>query len=135
MAYLNRTITLRFDGESTLDGVEDDKGKPYLLPLLGDDVWVTIRNPMLMPQSMLMPQTDIEVRPDGQPVSRAAAIQAGAAVVAGLVVAWSLNDVLDMADDPTVLPMPATAEMLSNQVPSAVCDAIAALIGRARNPR
>jgi hypothetical protein len=56
-------------------------------------------------------------------------------VVAGLIVSWSLTDVLDMSDDPEVLPLPTTADVIRDHIPMAVADSIAHLIRRARNPR
>jgi hypothetical protein len=134
MAYLNPTITLRFDGKSKLDFTDDD-GKPIVLPNLGKDIWITIRNPMLMPQSLLMPKQDVQMKEDGTPVDRNEALQAGAEVVAGLIVDWSLTDIMDLSDDARVLPLPTNADVLRNQVPVVVGDMIATVLARARNPR
>ncbi len=136
MAYLNRTIKLTFDGVSTLDGVfADDDGKPTVLPYLGDDLWVIVRNPMLMPQSLLTTKRDVAMNSDGTPVSRDEAMQAGSEVVAGLIVDWNLTDVLDLAEHSPVLGIPTNADVLRHHVPSVVSEVIAQMLGRARNPR
>jgi hypothetical protein len=129
VAYLNRTITLRFDGESLLDGIfADDDGKPLRLPNLGDDVWVVVRNPLLMPQALLTPKREVALNPDGTPVNRAEGIQAGTEVIAGLIASWNLTDVL--ADNDDVVPI--TPEALLNQVPAAVGDIVGQVVARAR---
>jgi hypothetical protein len=137
MAYLNRTITLRFNGESTLDSVFSDPatGKPMVLANLGDDVWVVVRNPLLMPQSMLLPKREVATNPDGSAVNRQEAIAAGAEVIADLIAEWNLTDVMDLADEPAVLPLPATVDMILGQVPAAIGETIGTMLARARNPR
>lgn len=137
MAYTNRTIRLQFDGTQVIDGLEKTDDNPdgtMHLPDLGDGIYVTVRNPMLMPPSKLVPKTDVPLDANGQPVDREAALMAGAEVMAGLVTDWRVFDPLDDADDPQPLPLPATPEAMAG-LPTTISNAIGALLRKARNPR
>lgn len=136
MAYTDRTIRLSFDGTQTLEGMPDDEtGKLTILhlPNLGENIFVVIRNPMLMPPSMLLPAVDVPLGPDGTPVDRDAAMRAGSEVLARLVVDWHLFDPMDDSDDPQPLPLPATTDHLMI-IPSIITRAIGLVLTKARNP-
>lgn len=122
MAYTNRTINLNFDGT-------DDN-----YPMLGDDIWITILNPMLMPASKLQAGNDVKLGPDGQPTDMVAAMRAGHMLLAQLVVDWHVYDPTDDSEDPAVLPLPATIENVE-LLPMAIINAVSELIGKALNPR
>jgi hypothetical protein len=135
MAYLNRTIVLRFDGTGVIEHEKpDEQGNQPTYPNLGPGMWVELRNPMLMPPSMLLPKRKVETDDKGIPIDRELGMLAGAEVMAGLIVNWSLPDPLDLSDDPPVLPVPPSAEDVL-KVPVAVTEAIGGLLQRAKNPR
>lgn len=90
MPYLNRTI--RFD-----------------YPELGDDIWVVIHNPMLMPMSVLRPESDVEIV-NGQVADLAQATDATYEIISKLIITWNVYDPLDVSEEPNVLPLPATIE-------------------------
>lgn len=135
VAYLNRTIVLRFDGTGVIDHEKPDAdGNKPTYPQLGDDCFVEIRNPMLMPPSMLRPKRQVDTDANGRPLNPDDAMLAGAEVMAGLVLGWNLTDPMDLDDDPPVLPLPPSVEDFL-KVPTPVSEAIGELIQRARNPR
>lgn len=86
MGYKDRTVLLEFP-----ELVDD-----------GDECWVRIRNPKLMPPSMLMPD-DVPTSPDGQPVDVKAAEQATYAMMAKMVQSWHVWDATDDSDEPPLL--------------------------------
>ncbi len=118
MAYLNRTIRLAFDGT-------DDS-----MPKLGDDIWVVIRNPMLMPGSAL--STGIEIDPNN--VDMARALQHSQIMAARLIESWNVYNPDDPNDPPTPYPLPATPEMVAT-LPVVIVNKIAELAGQALNPQ
>lgn len=120
MAYISRTIRLAFDGT-------DDN-----YPLLGDDIWVAVNNPMIMPMSALRPDVDIELNPDGTPKDPNAAVRATMEICAKLIVDWNVYDPRDLSDNPTPLPMPATVETIE-LLPVVIVQAISELAGKALN--
>lgn len=164
MAYTNRHIRIKFDGSQVnphADRKKDDNGVidrseydeagnliPVYYPELGDDIEISVRNPMLMPSSMLAPRKKIAVDDKGIPVDQLEAYDATLVIAGSLVATWTMYDVLDPSDDPPLLPVPsalvvdgsedardaAVAELM-RKVPGPVVDAIGELIAAARNPR
>ena len=75
--YANRVITKHF---------------PELVEP-GDDVWVTIRNPRLMPPGELSSAADdVETDPDGQPVNTGTAMKATYRVGAKIIIGMRVYD-------------------------------------------
>lgn len=68
-------------------------------PTLGDDVWVEMRNPRMLPMDRLQPQVVIRTLPDGS-LDPEHAREVGCQVAAGLVTAWHVFDATDDSDDP-----------------------------------
>lgn len=122
MAYTNRTIRLAFDGS-------DDN-----YPNLGDDIYVVISNPMLMPASKLQTGTDIQLDASGNPVDPVEAMNKSMEMVANIIIDWRVYDPLDGAIVPEPLPLPATSENVQ-RIPVVISNAIAELVGKALNPR
>lgn len=120
MPYTDRTIRLGFDGT-------DDN-----YPMLGDDIWVIVNNPMLMPMSALRPDVDVELNPDGTPKDPQAAIRATMQICCKLVVDWNVYDPRDLSDNPSPLPKPATVDSLE-LLPVAIVQSISELAGKALN--
>lgn len=118
MAYLNRTIRLAFDGT-------DES-----LPNLGDDIWVVIKNPMLMPGSAL--STGIEIDPNNIDTNQA--LRHSQIIASRLVEAWSVYDPDDRSESPAPLPLPATPEACA-LLPVVIINKIAELAGQALNPQ
>jgi hypothetical protein len=118
MAYTNRTVRLAFDGT-------DDT-----LPDLGTDIWVVIRNPLLMPASMLQGSADLQLDANGAPVDRMAAINASLEIASRLVVEWNVYDPADVSETPMPLGLPATAEMM-RLLPMSITNAISEIVGKA----
>lgn len=100
---------------------------------LGEGCYVTIRNPRLMTSGQLS-AVDVEIGPDGRPVDHNAAMNAGNATIAKLIVNWCVWDPDDESDDPAVLPLPATPEIVT-KLPMAVVVGISEQIEQATNPR
>lgn len=118
MAYLNRTIRLAFDGT-------DDA-----LPKLGDDIWIVIKNPMLMPGSAL--STGIEIDPNN--VDTGQALKHSSIIASRLIESWNVYDPDDSNDPPTPYPLPASPEMCMT-LPIVMINKIAELAGDALNPK
>lgn len=118
VAYTNRTIRLAFDGT-------DDN-----LPALGDDIWVTIANPMLMPMSVLQPDFDIELDANGRPKDPGMAMKATLSIVAKLIMNWNVYDPRDNSENPEPLGLPVTLEKVE-LLPLAVTQAINEIAGKA----
>lgn len=141
VGYLNRTVTLRFDGTATMPLVRNEDGSEKKLPNLGDGIFVTVRNPLLAPQSVLIPDTDVQVDDHGNVVDRQAAVDAGNEIVARLVTDWCVPDPDDLSDDAPSLPLPSTLATvrervaLMGRVPAVISNAVAELIAEARDPR
>lgn len=114
MAYTNRTIRIEY-------------------PELGDDIWVAIQNPMLMPISMLQPDSDIKIGSDGIPEDPKAAIHGSFEVAAKLVSSWNVYDPMDPAENPDPMPLPATAEKLE-RLPQVITLRISEYVGKALAP-
>lgn len=86
MGYRNRTIRKDFDD-------------------LGDDIWVSIRNPKLLPLDKLTPE-DIPVGPNGEP-RKDDMLAATNALIAGVIATWSVPDPGDDRDDAPSMPLSA----------------------------
>lgn len=114
MAYLSRTIRIEF-------------------PELGDDIWVSIHNPLLMPISKLQPDTDVKLNPDGTPTDPKAAIRGTFEIVAKLVLSWNVYDPMDTSEAPDPLPMPATPELVE-KLPQLITMKINEIVGKALSP-
>lgn len=115
--YANRTIKLDFPGLS-----ED-----------GDEVYVAIRNPRIVPPGELRGR-DIALDGNGQPVDPGEAEQAMYETLAKLVVSWHVYDGTDLSDDQAPLPLPATAENVA-KLPTDIINRVAEEIREAANPR
>lgn len=111
--YDNRFVTLKF-------------------PALGEGVFVTIRNPRVMPASMLRPE-DIAMDANGQPVYPEEAERATNVMVAKLVRDWHVYDATSDEDEQPVLDLPATPESVA-KLPLSIYLAIAEEVGKAANP-
>ena len=106
MGYLNPVITKRF-------------------PELGDDVWVTIRNPKTMTATELRSKKDIETDEQGKVVDSDETMGAGNEVIAKIIIGWRAYDGSWVPEiDPETgemkpgqeqprLPLPATAELVA----------------------
>lgn len=113
MGYDNRFVTIKFDD-------------------LGPGVFVTIRNPRVMPASMLRPE-DIALDANGQPVYPEEAERATNTMICKLIKDWYVYDATSDADEQPVLDLPATPESVS-RLPLAIYLAIAEEVGKAANP-
>ena len=113
MAYTNRTIQLDF-------------------PELGDDIWVVINNPMLMPSSRLQSDIDIETDEQGRPKDPKAAVRATFDIASKLVSSWNVYDPFDESETP--LGLPATPEKMA-LLPMSITLKISEIVGKALNPK
>lgn len=86
MGYKQPTIRLDF-----ADLVDD-----------GEECYVTIRNPKLLPPSMLTPE-DVPTGPDGKPLDITAAEESTFKMLAGLIVDWRVWDCTDYTEDSPLL--------------------------------
>jgi hypothetical protein len=106
MGYANRVITLQF---------------PELTDDPADKIWVTIRNPKLVPPAE-MRTDDVEMGPDGvTPVIDEKSTQASYGLFAKLVIGWHVYDASALPEldaegnevgGQVLLPMPATADLI-----------------------
>ena len=104
--YRNRSIKLEFPELS-----ED-----------GDSVYVTIRNPKLVPIEALL--TGVPVGPDGQPLDRDLARKKGYEKIANLVIDWRVYDATAIGEEQPLLELPATAELVA-KLPFEISERIA----------
>lgn len=111
MGYANRLIRLAFP-EFTEEGDQE--------------IFVTIRNPKLVPSDTLVVASVVD-RPDDKPITTDEALAANAEVISRLIVAWHVFDAGDESDDPAPLPLPATPE-LCRKLPDEISDRIMAEI-------
>lgn len=128
MGYANRLIKLDFPDLS-----EDPAADP---------VWVTIRNPRLVPPHELTPE---QVTPivNGQPEDPEKATQATYKMIAKLIVGWRAYDattpvVLDAAGNDTAPAVLLPAEFTAGNVaklPMEIINRIGQEMGEAANPR
>jgi hypothetical protein len=111
--YADRTVTLYF-------------------PDLGDEVYVTLRNPRTMPPSALKPK-NLALDAQGQPVDEDAAELEVYEMFAKLVRDWCVYDATSDADDQPRLGLPATAELVQ-KLPASIITRITEELTRAVNP-
>lgn len=111
MAYTNRTIRIDF-------------------PELGDDIWVSINNPMLMPVSLLSPRDDVKLDAEGHITDRKAAVDSTFEIAARLIVSWNVYDPMDDSAEPQPFGLPATVDML-RKLPMLVVTRISEIVGKA----
>lgn len=117
MAYANRFITLSFP---------DLGEKP-------DEVYVTIRNPKLLPLDHLRPSSNLALDANGQPVDIEAAEQDGFKKVADLITNWHVYAGMDDSDDPSPLDLPATPDGVRS-LPNAIQQALFRELEKITNP-
>jgi hypothetical protein len=107
-----------------------------------DKIWVSLRNPRLVPPEELRPKDVVTDPATGMPADVAAAETAMYAVFAKLIIGWSVYDASVMAidldtgeplDQPK-LPMPATVESVA-KLPSVILGALVEEFTQAANPR
>ncbi len=109
---------------------------PLMFPELaedGDEVWVSIRNPLLVPPGELQP-APVPTHADGTPVDPQAATEAMFAVIAKLIVAWRVYDASVVAEQQPLLELPATPESVG-RLPTVVLNRIAEEINKINNPQ
>lgn len=100
--YASRLITLHFPELS-----ED-----------GDDVHVVMRNPKTLSQGELK----VDDRPDLPAEEKERAVRER---IASLIVGWRVYNTQDTGEDQQRLPLPATAELIGNNVPAVIVQKIA----------
>lgn len=114
MAYTNRTIRLDF-------------------PELGDDIWVVINNPLLMPISYLQSNVDIKLDENNRPTEPSQAVDASLDIASRMVLSWNVYDPMDTSEEPVPFEMPATVEKL-RRLPLIIVTKISEIVGKALNP-
>jgi hypothetical protein len=114
--YAKRTIKLDFA----------DLSEP------GDEIYIAIRNPRLVPPGELRGK-DIALDDNGTPVNPAEAEQAMYETLAKLVVSWHVYDATDLSDEQAVLPLPAAADDVA-KLPTEIINRLAEEIQQAANP-
>lgn len=114
--YANRSIKLDFP----------DLSEP------GDEIYIAIRNPRLIPPGELRGK-DIPLDDKGVPVNPAEAEQAMYETLAKLVVSWHVYDATDLADEQALLTSPATPEAVA-KLPTEIINRLAEEIQQAANP-
>lgn len=110
----------------------DNRFKRIDFPDLGEDVYVTIRNPKTLPPSKLKPE-GIRLDASGNPLNEDEAESAMYAVLATLVRDWRVYDASSDADDQPLLELPATANSVG-RLPLAIINKIANELAAAVNP-
>jgi len=100
-------------------------------PQLGDDVWVEMKNPLLLPIDCLRPQVEPRRLPDGS-LDMQHVAEMGYALTARLITAWSVYDATDESDDPARL-VEVNPENLQ-KIPAPVEVWIAARMSEATRP-
>lgn len=112
--------------------------------LAGDPIWVTIKNPKIMPPDSLRPR-EIPTDSEGRPVNETDALMAMYEILAGLVIGWRVYDATQISLDemgnaaPMVLlpavskDAPATAAMV-RCLPMTIINDLADQVKQAANP-
>jgi hypothetical protein len=113
--YANRTIRIAF---------------PDLTEAGDPEVFVTIRNPKIVPTQDLIPR---DVSDDEFKRNPRAYFMATYALIASLITAWHVYDATSDDPDPKPLDLPATEETVAT-LPREITEAIVAKINDARNP-
>ncbi len=99
MGYLNRVIHLDFPDLAGLENPEDPNSRPV--------IWLTIRNPRLMPGAELLGKgSSIRRTADGDTVIEGGAVDEAYGGFAKLIIAGNVLDPTVDSDDPPALPMP-----------------------------
>lgn len=135
--YGNRVIHLNFDELS-------ESFDPAVFTAGGiqvDPIWVSMRNPRLMPPGELSPD-DVELDAQGQPVKPEDASNSMYRIFAKLIIGWSAYDSSDFQIDPATghplpqakLPLPATPELVK-KLPTVIINRIAEEMTAAANPQ
>lgn len=110
----------------------DNRFKRIDFPELGDDVYVTIRNPKTMAPSKLRPE-GIKLDAQGNPVNEDEAEIAMYGVMAALVRDWRVYDATSDEDDQPLLELPATVESIG-KLPLEILKRLSSELGAAVNP-
>lgn len=110
----------------------DNRFKRIDFPELGEDVFITIRNPKTLPPSMMRPE-GIRVDAAGNPVDEEETERAMYAVIAKLVRDWHVYDASSDEDEQPLLTLPATADKIG-QLPLVILKALGNEIQVAINP-
>lgn len=110
----------------------DNRFKRIDFPELGEDVFITIRNPKTLPPSMMRPE-GIRVDAAGNPVDEEETERAMYAVIAKLVRDWHVYDASSDEDEQPLLMLPATADKIG-QLPLVILKALGNEIQVAVNP-
>jgi hypothetical protein len=111
----------------------------------GDLIWITIRNPKLVPPGELTPDQDTPIV-DGMPANPEAAVDSMHRILAKLIVGWHVYDAtqdveLDAAGNdvtvPRLLPNEKSAFTAANsaKLPTAIITEITKKISGATNPQ
>lgn len=124
--YANRLISIRFDALS-----DDPENDP---------IWVSIRNPKLMPPGELQARS-VPTNPDGTPTDEQDALSAMHEIVAKLVMSWRVYDASVGDVDPTtgkpvdqpLLGLPATPELVA-KLPMEIINGISERMTSAVSP-
>lgn len=124
--YANRLISLTFD-----DLTDDPQNDP---------IWVSIRNPKLMPPGELQAR-QVPLGEDGKPVDNDAAMTSMYEVVAKMIVAWRVYDATVLEVNPEtgepldqpLLGLPATPERVA-KLPMEIINRISEQMSAAVTP-
>lgn len=99
---------------------------------LGYDVYVTLRNPKVLPPDFIRPK-DIPVGPDGMPLNPADAENEMYAIISRLIRDWCVYDATSDDDNQPRLPLPATPELI-RKLPMMIITKITEELAKAVNP-
>lgn len=107
-----------------------------------DKIWVSLRNPRLVPPEQLRPKGVATDPATGLPLDSDAAETAMYAVFADLIIGWSVYDASVLAIDPDTgepldqakLPMPPTVASVA-KLPSVILGVLVEEFTQAANPR
>lgn len=110
-----------------------DRFKTIQFPDLGDDLWITIRNPKTLPPSSMRPG-QIATDMNGNPLDNEQAEAQMYGVLATLVKDWHVYDATSEEEDQPVLDLPATAESIA-KLPLGIINRIAEELEAAINPK
>lgn len=110
----------------------DNRFKRIDFPELGDGIFVTIRNPKTLPPKKLRPE-GIALDASGNPKNEEEAEQAMYVVLAKLIQDWHVYDASSEEMEQPLLPLPATADLVS-RLPMDIINKIANELASAANP-
>jgi hypothetical protein len=142
--YANRVIHLDFS-EELAEPQRDDKGQPLIdtktkKPIPSEKIWVTLRNPRLVPPATMIPRT-VPTNPDGTPTNPEDQSNAMFEIFARLILGWRCYDADDIAINPetgeelpqSLLPQEITVDNVK-KLPAAIVNKIAETIQEGANP-